>query len=124
MLNPRRPHVLNSMVLSVEMSANPVFTSDGEVDKKAPNCKPDPAALLETPIRLKFFHLNHDTHPHQRKLLFHENDTVQRVRLVLSFNFCIKRERNTNTLYMVERKMKEIIRKTRNKKKEAEAALW
>lgn len=69
------------MALSVKMEANPALTSNGQVDKKAPKCIPERDALLENPIRMKFFHLQVDPFP-KRKPLFHENDIVKRVRLM------------------------------------------
>ncbi|XP_050733459.1 uncharacterized protein LOC127007021 [Eriocheir sinensis] len=76
--NTKRQHEFNSMMLSVEAKANPALTVDGKVNKMAPKCDPDPAALLETPIRMKFFLLNKDPAP-LRQLKFHENEVVQRV---------------------------------------------
>lgn len=68
------------MMLNVEVKAAPALTEDGKVDKKAPKCAPEPDALLEKPIRMKFFLLNKDPAP-LRQLKFHENEVEQRVSL-------------------------------------------
>lgn len=96
-LNKNREHEFTSMMLSVEVKANPALTDDGKVDKKAPKCAPDPAALLERPIRMKFFLLNKDPAP-LRQLKFHENEVEQRVRLIPYVYFLnhFKRRINTN----------------------------
>ncbi|XP_063875718.1 uncharacterized protein LOC135108533 [Scylla paramamosain] len=80
-MDPYLPHELNTMVMSVLMSPDPVLDKKGNVDKKAPKCKPNPKALLQSPIRLKLFNLRPETtHSHQsRKLSFHEEAPVKRV---------------------------------------------
>lgn len=85
-LHPREQNILDSRVIAIHTTVDLVRNPDGLIDPSAPDCKPDPDKLKETPVRYK---LEHNIKEFSlRQLSFHseEEQTEIKVRYCVWWN--------------------------------------